>query len=200
MTGSVRPAGRPRSADAERRIRDAAVELLTERGIGGISMEAVAARAGVAKTTIYRRWPTKEEMIVAVVADLKGPPVPAPDRSVRDQLLDILRETGRQNRTGAWGPLMARLMMDGEEHPELVNAIWRQSVGPRRAHLASVLARGVVERLIRPDVDLELLVDMLVNPVIARARVRREPLTDDQIVQVVDILLAGVHPTAHRPG
>ena len=57
--------GRPRSAAAEQAIRDAAAELLSERGIGGLSMEAVAARAGVARTAVYRRWPTPEDLRVA---------------------------------------------------------------------------------------------------------------------------------------
>ena len=194
MTGAVRSAGRPRSAAAERRIRDAALALLAERGIGGFSVEAVAVRAGVAKTTIYRRWPTKEEMIVSVVTELKGPAVPPPGGSVRDELVHLLRETGRQDRASGWGPLMAWLVVDAEEHPELVASIWRRGVGPRRAYLAGVLRRGVAEGQIRPDIDLDLLIDMLVNPVVSRIRLKREPLTDEQVAQVVDIILAGVRP------
>jgi len=194
VTGAVRSTGRPRSAAAERRIRDAALALLAERGIGGFSVEAVAARAGVAKTTIYRRWPSKEEMIVSVVAELKGPAVPPPGGTVRDELVHLLRETGRQDRSSGWGPLMARLVVDAEEHPELVASIWRRGVGPRRAYLAGVLRRGVAEGLIRPDIDLDLLIDMLVNPVVSRIRLKREPLSDEQVAQVVDIILAGVRP------
>jgi len=196
MTAGARPAGRPRSPAAELRIRDAALALLTERGIGGFSVEAVAARAGVAKTTIYRRWPSKEEMIVAVVAGLKEPAGPAPGGSVRDELLHVLREIGRRDRSSGWGPLMARLVADAEEHPELVAAIWRRSVGPRRAYLGGILRRGVAEGLVRPDADLDLLVDMLVNPVVSRLRLKRDPLTDAQLTQVVDIILTGVHPGA----
>ena len=194
--GAARPGGRPRSASADRRIRDAAVELLTERGIGGVSMEAVAARAGVAKTTIYRRWPTKEDMVVAVVSELKGPAVPAPGGTVREQLLHLLLETGHQDRNSGWASLMGRLIMDSAEHPELVSEIWRQSIGPRRAYLAQVLAQGVHDGVIRAGVDLDLVVDMLVSPVVSRLRLNRERLTDPQIEQLLDIVLAGVRPGA----
>lgn len=191
MTSAVRAGGRPRSAAADRRIRDAAVALLTERGIGGVSMEAVAVRARVAKTTIYRRWPTKEDMVVAVVSELKGPALPAPGATYRDQLLHLLLEIGHQDRHSGWGPLIGRLILDAAEHPELVNAIWRQSVGPRRAYLAEVLGEGVRRGGIRPDADLDLLVDMLVSPVVNRLRLNREPLTDTQIEQLLDIVLTG---------
>jgi AcrR family transcriptional regulator len=194
VTAAAPARGRPRSAQAERAIRDAAVTLLTERGIGGFSVEAVAARAGVAKTTIYRRWPTREELLVAVVSDLKGPAIAAPGESVRGDLLHVLREASRDDRSRPWTRLMTRLIVDAEEYPELVDEIWRHSVGPRRAYLLGILRRGREEGTIRADADLELLVDMLVTPVTSRARRRRPPLTGRQLADIVDIILRGVAP------
>lgn len=194
MTSAARAPGRPRSAQAEQAIRDAAVALLVERGVGGFSMETVAARAGVAKTTVYRRWDTREELLVAAVAGLKGPTDPAPGESVRGDLLHVLRQAAQRSESGAWARLMARLMADAEQYPELVAEIWRHTIGPRRAYLLGILRRGVDEHLIRPDADLELLVDLLVSPGIARTRPGRTPLTDAQIADVVDIVLRGVAP------
>jgi AcrR family transcriptional regulator len=190
----VRAPGRPRSAEAERAIRDAAVALLTERGVGGFSVEAVAARAGVAKTTVYRRWPTREELIVAAVSALKGPTDPAPGDSVRGDLLHVLRQSVLATGSGAWTRLMARLIVDAEQYPELVAEIWRHSVGPRRAYIQGILRRGVQEGLIAPDADLDLLVDVLVSPGVARSRPGRSPLTDAQLTAVVDIVLRGAAP------
>lgn len=194
MTTEARAPGRPRSAKAELAIRDAAVALLTERGVGGFSVEAVAARAQVAKTTIYRRWPTREELIVAAVSSLKGTADPAPGESVRGDLLHVLRQAGQRTESGTWARLMARLMVDEEQYPELVADIWRQSIGPRRAYIQSILRRGVAEHLVRPDADLALLVDMLVSPGIARTRPGRAPLTEAQVTEVIDIVLRGVAP------
>ncbi len=194
MTSPARAPGRPRSAQAEQAIRDAAVVLLTERGVGGFSVEAVAARAGVAKTTIYRRWDTREELIVAAVSSLKGPTDPAPGDSVRGDLMHVLRQAGQRTESGAWARLTARLMADAEQYPELVAEIWRHAIGPRRAYLQGILRRGIAEHLIRADADLDLLVDLLVSPGIARTRPGREPLTDAQIAEVVDIVLRGAAP------
>jgi AcrR family transcriptional regulator len=192
MTAPVR--GRPRSAEAEQAIRDAAAELLSERGIGGFSVEAVAARAGVAKTTVYRRWPTREELLVAVVSGLKAPAEAAPGESVRGDLLHFLRSTAHEDRSGRWTRLMNRLLIEADEYPELVADVWRQSVRPRREYLAGILRRGVEEGLIRPGADLDLLVDMLISPVTSRIRLRRGPLTGDQLAELVDTVLRGAAP------
>jgi len=194
VTPSTRAPGRPRSAAAEKAILDATIEVLTERGVGGLSVEAVAARAGVAKTTIYRRWPTREELILAAVSGLKGPENRPPGESVRADLLHLLRQIGREQASNAWSALMMRLMTEADEHPQLVAEAWRRSVGPRRAFLQSILRRGIAEGSIRPGADLELLTDMLVAPVVARTRPGRGRLTDAQIVELLDTVLAGVRP------
>src|SRR5919108_1899012 len=87
-----RAPGRPRSERAEKAILEATLDLLAEEsGVAGVSMEAVAARAGVGKTTIYRRWPNKEALIVQALASMKAPlPEPA-GVSVREDLLAIAR-------------------------------------------------------------------------------------------------------------
>ena len=81
---AARRPGRPRSERAERAILDAALELFAESGVGGVCMEAVAARAGVGKATIYRRWPGKEDLLLDALALLKSPlPEPAASRCAR---------------------------------------------------------------------------------------------------------------------
>lgn len=191
MTGPARAPGRPRSLEAEQAIRDATVALLTERGVAGLSVEAVAVRAGVAKSTIYRRWPTREDLVVGVVSDLKSSPDPPPGESVRGDLLHLLHQVGGAE-PGGWAALMNRLMAESER--ELVAEVWRRSVGPRRAVLRGVLARGVAEGLVRPAADLELVVDLLTAPIVLRARPGRERFTGAQIVELLDTVLAGVRP------
>jgi AcrR family transcriptional regulator len=195
MTTPVgRAPGRPRSAEAEQAILEATVELFTTRGLAGLSVEAVAARAGVGKTTIYRRWPDKEELVLAAVTALKGPPPEPPGTSVRDDLTYLLRRVGRRHAGGPWPALMSRLMSEAEAHPELAAEAWRRAIGPRRAVLDRVLRRGVADGLIRPDADLELVADMLVAPVLGRVRPGRPPLTEAQVEVVVDTILAGLRP------
>ncbi|HEX6756155.1 MAG TPA: TetR/AcrR family transcriptional regulator [Mycobacteriales bacterium] len=192
----ARAPGRPRSAEAEKAILDATVEMLVARGLSGLSVEAVAARAGVAKTTIYRRWPDKKELVLAAVTAAKGPPPEPPGRSVRGDLLHLLRGVGR-DRDGSpdnWSALMSRLSIESEAYPDLVLEAWRRAVGPRRAVFARVLARGVEEGLIRPDADPDLVADMLIAPVVGKIRPARPPLTEAQVATVVDTILRGLTP------
>src|SRR5580658_2329777 len=88
--GPGRRPGRPRSERAERAILDAALELFAESGVAGVCMEAVAARAGVGKATIYRRWPGKEDLLLDALAALRMP-LPTPQgRSVRADLITLV--------------------------------------------------------------------------------------------------------------
>src|SRR5487761_336363 len=88
-TGAVRRPGRPRSERAEQAILDATLEAIAERGVDGVGCEAVAARAGVGKATLYRRWPGKEDLLIAGVAAMK-PPLPEPrGESVREDLITL---------------------------------------------------------------------------------------------------------------
>src|SRR5437879_4279834 len=87
-----RPPGRPRSERAEKAIIEATLDLLVEEaGVAGMTIEAVASRAGVGKTTIYRRWANKEALIIDALATLKGPVPPLAGVSVRDDLITLAR-------------------------------------------------------------------------------------------------------------
>src|SRR5690242_16002774 len=87
----TRRPGRPRSEQAEQAIIEATLDLFAEQGFEGVCVEAVAARAGVGKATIYRRWPNKEELLLAAFGSLKSPfPEPAGE-SVRDDLLAMVK-------------------------------------------------------------------------------------------------------------
>src|SRR5215475_3701301 len=111
---AARP-GRPRSPAADEAILDATVELLGELGFLALTIEAVAARAGVAKTTIYRRWPTKDDLLFDAVACIKGPPIDPPGESVRSDLLWMLTRMRDGLFKGRFGRLMGRLAADGIE-------------------------------------------------------------------------------------
>ena len=90
-TGTARPAGRPRSEKAERAIIEATLDLIGEgMGVSELSIEAIASRAGVGKTTIYRRWSNKEDLVVDALATLKAPMPRLSGTSVRDDLISWL--------------------------------------------------------------------------------------------------------------
>ncbi|HEY1486666.1 MAG TPA: TetR/AcrR family transcriptional regulator, partial [Micromonosporaceae bacterium] len=119
MCPDRRAPGRPRSARADEAIIEATLDLLSEgANIETLSMEAVAARAGVGKATIYRRWPNKEALIVHSLAALKGPLPEIAGESIRDDLLTLLRPMAAARDTRA-GRIVPCLIPEVQRNPEM---------------------------------------------------------------------------------
>lgn len=155
--------GRPRSAKADEAIMSAVIDLLSEGQAGSaLSMEAVAARAGVGKATIYRRWPNKEAMLVDAVRTMKGPPVQPPGESIRGDLI-ALATANRGTRMEAYGKVTACLLPDLVRDEELRKA-FSAVMEPRRDLTRAVLRRGIENGELRADLDIELSLLMLSSP------------------------------------
>ncbi|MCO8269470.1 TetR/AcrR family transcriptional regulator [Actinoplanes sp. TRM 88003] len=155
--------GRPRNAHADSAILDAVLDLLSEgQTVAAISIEAVAAKAGVGKATIYRRWANKEALIIDAVAALKGP-VPEPaGESVRDDLVTLIKanRSGRHHSyTKVTACLMPELLRD-----EQIMIGYQAVIEPRREVMRGVLRRGIESGELRADLDVELTLLMLVGP------------------------------------
>lgn len=161
-TVPVRGPGRPRDPHVEAAIVQATLELIDEIGYGRLSVEAVAARAGVGKATIYRRWPGKAELVVHAVATVTETHTPEGSTgTLREDLVAALEQMRRHGTTMA-GRLVTRLV---GESPELIACYRQQVIEPRRARLLGRLQRGVEDGELRPDLQLEVVVDTLVGPV-----------------------------------
>jgi len=186
--------GRPRDPSLDVAICRAALDLLADVGYAALTMEAVAAAAGVGKATLYRRWPAKEQLVVDALATLAEPVEVPAGASAREQLVALL-ET-QQRRSGSLaGRILPRLLSAAVENPELLARYRAQVVEPRRARLRSVLAAAVDEGLVRPDVDLDHAADLLIGPVAYRNLLRTDPpAAPDFVRRVVDDVLTGLHP------
>jgi AcrR family transcriptional regulator len=159
--------GRPRSAKADEAIIEALLDLLADgTPAEAISIEAVAAKAGVGKATIYRRWSNKEALLVDAVATLKGDPPKIVGESVRDDLIALLRPVGMPSHTRA-GKIMPCLLSELQRSPELYRCV-EKITEPRRALMRQVLQRGIDEGELRADLDLELAMVALVGPLVAQ--------------------------------
>ena len=150
--------GRPRSEAADEAILDATVDLLAEQGFLALSVEAIAARAGVAKTTIYRRWPNKDELVMDAVGCMHAPLAEPPGESVREDLLFLMNRLRDGWFKGRFGRLMGRLAADGIERPDLYRECKARFVAPRRALMHRIMERGIAEGSIRPDADPEWVI------------------------------------------
>lgn len=190
----ARPPGRPRSERAARAIIDATIDLLAEEGgVSGVSIEAVAGRAGVGKTTIYRRWPNKEALIIDALADLKEPfPEPRGD-SAREDLIAIAHtlvsdRVDKKRLECYWS-----VMGGAERYPELMSRFTREVVEPRRDIVRMVLRRGMDTGELRADLDVEVTLWMFMGALAHRARAFGVgPVPADFPGRVVDALMAGI--------
>jgi AcrR family transcriptional regulator len=187
----VRGPGRPRDPHVEAAIVEATLELLDEAGFGRLTVEAVAARAGVGKATIYRRWPGKDQLVVhalATVTETRTPQrLPGP---LRDDLVVLLDRMLRKHATTVAGRLVNRLV---GEAPELMATYREQVLEPRRARLAARLARAVDAGELRDDLMLDDVIDTLVGPVLhaAMTGTAGQPLGRAYVERVVDLVLRG---------
>ncbi|MER5638525.1 TetR/AcrR family transcriptional regulator [Kitasatospora sp. NPDC002227] len=188
--------GRPRSEAAEQAIF-AAVENLMEEGVqlSELSIERIAAAAGVGKATIYRRWSNKEALLVDVVARLEPEPASTGNCcGVRDELvsmLEFMRQRGLAKRS-RW-MLKAAL---GQMHswPELHQAYHERVIKPRRELARSIIQRGVDEGVLRADIPLDVLIEIVMGPMLLRTVLWEDAPLDDPTLpeQMVDALLRGV--------
>ena len=191
---AARRPGRPRSEQAEQAILDAAIEAVGERGIDGVSCEDVAARAGVGKATLYRRWPGKEDLLIAAFAALKQP-LPEPrGESVRDDLVALLAVIAADADDPRFAQQYALLHGAGERYPRLVTRYKEQIIEPRRELVREVLRRGVQTGELRPDIHVEVAMLMLTGAVLARGKHDPAPAAPGFVESAVDEMLRGLAP------
>ena len=183
-----------RGVHAERAILDATGELLAERGVHELTVERVAARAGVAKTTIYRRWRGKRELALAVLLDTIETADAVPDDlgDTRAELISFVGATVRVLGSTLMGRVMQGLVSDLATDPKLARAFRTRIVGVRMAELAQVIERGIERGDLRPDADLELAHELLFGPVYYRLLLSGSALDDGLAERVVDAVLPAI--------
>jgi AcrR family transcriptional regulator len=184
-----RQPGRPRNAEYDKNILDAARQILVEQGYAGFTIDGVAARSGVSRPTIYRRWPSKAALAIAVInQDLAV--ITTPDTgSLRDDLRAFQHERlARMNRP-AYRPIIAGLVSDSTRDSVLAEG-FLVAYQPRREAMAAALQRAIERGELRPGVDFELVNDLLLGPLFIRSVVRGEQLEPKLVDETVDAVLA----------
>ena len=165
--GAVTRRGRPRDSAVDQRVLDAAWDLLLARGYAGLNVDEVAERAAVAKTTLYRRWPTKDHLAMAVVTQMI-PPVPVPDTG--DLCCDLtefaVALATSLDRYGTAG-LAAELVAAAARHPDIGDLV-RDLHAQRHAMALARLRRATEWEGLRPDIDHEILIDQVSAPIYYR--------------------------------
>jgi AcrR family transcriptional regulator len=186
--------GRPRSEKARNAILEAAAELLLAQGLGAVSMDAVAERAGISKATIYRWWPTKETLALETLyhewdtnrLSLRE------TGSLRGDLLALLRPWIRRVRARPYGRVIAALITEARTDPRFAEQYRTRFVEPRREPARALFRRAIERGEIRPDTDVEVTLDLVYGPIYHRLLHAHAPLTDRFVQAVVDTALAGL--------
>lgn len=192
-----RRGGRPRSEDADRAIIAATLELLAEVGIGGLTTEGVANRAGVGKTTVYRRWPNKDALLVDAIATLKGPVPKPPGHSLREDLIAIFEDTGHGGEAGRRRLLYHMFVGELPRHPDLARRFVETVVEPRREVTRAVLRGAVARGELRDDLDLDVMVHMVTAPILQwTGRRPTKKLAPELLRTFLDLSLDGLRPRA----
>jgi len=184
--------GRPRDRGADDRILLAAFEQLVRVGYGGLSMEAVAAEAGVAKTTVYRRYPAKRDLVVAALGEeTPFPSVPA-DLPAHDALERFIRQAITMLIDSGAARILGSLLVEDQREPGLLDVFRQRILGPRREMVLAMLQRGIERGEIRPDIDPLVVTEMVAGAVFGHHVILGLPTTDDWIDSLVDHIWAAI--------
>ncbi|MFI9765777.1 TetR/AcrR family transcriptional regulator [Streptomyces sp. NPDC052415] len=194
--GPVR--GRPRSEAVERAIIEGVMRLLEEGvPLAELSIERIARTAGVGKATIYRRWRDKEELFVDVVRAAEPPDPELPGTSLRDDLVVLLESLRRRGLVSRSSAILHNVHAQMKSSPKIWAAYHTLVVAPRRRLCIEVLRRGQRDGELREDVDVELLNDLFVGPMLLRSVMRPDAdLPAALPEQIVDTLLEGLRPVS----
>jgi len=190
-TVELRRPGRPRDARADEAILEAAAEVLAKCGPGGFTVDAVAARAGVGKATIYRRWPSRADLLLAT-ANQATIEIKDPDTgSVRNDLVFVMSALAVKLRLTNVGRLLPALAAEAAVNPEMSRTL-ATFVEERRQPTRDLVVRGVERGQLPADTDVDLVMDLLGGPIFYRALVARRPVEPEVVEQMVDAVLRAV--------
>jgi AcrR family transcriptional regulator len=189
--------GRPRSESAHRAILDAFRELLIEDGFARLRLEHVAARAGVSKATIYRRWHSKEELAIELLHQLAAPDVGVAETGdTRQDLVAVALHAIERLTTSGFGPAIRALLCEIAANPAVGDRFRATVIQARRDEVRQVVKRGIARGDLRPSTDPDMATELLVAPVCFRL-VFGGPLDREFGENVVDALLTGYAAVNH---
>ena len=196
MASSTAPTPDPRVVRSRAAVLEAGVELLVEGGPNAVTVEAVAQRSGVAKTTIYRQWASRDDLVVDVIAevarDVPSPPADMPFEPALRMLMHASCEQARDDRLRRAFP--ALLLAKTQQQSGLDN-LRTQTQDEQEARIRDLLRRGVEEGQLAPNVTIEDALLQLLGPLILITSGIHD-FDDDVADRIVDLFLASHRPQA----
>jgi AcrR family transcriptional regulator len=180
MTHTTR--GRPRDETVDARIFEAVYRLIEEVGVRSVTIDAIARKAGVSKATIYRRWSSKEDVVVDAIASLVNPVVLPEAGDIREVLLALMERLQSLLSTTTAGAVFPWLIGEIASGSEVGRRYAEAAVRPPRQVLASFITQAIESGELRQDLDVQLALDMVTGPIILRRLLETgEPLGEEFI-------------------
>ena len=181
----------PRVARTRAVVLGAATDLFTERGYSGFSVEGIVDRTGVAKTTLYRHWPTRDDLLAAVIGQLGGTGQLPDTGSVRQDLLDFFARRVQAAHARQWERCMPALVEAAARHPELAAMIARLTA-QALSQVETLIRRGIERGEIRPGINPELAASAVMGPLVFRRLLLQEAPTSQRVSTVIDLVMQGI--------
>src|SRR6202051_2614339 len=198
-SGDKRPPGRPRCEESKKSILRSTLNLLKQDGgFPELSIEAIAADAGVGKTTVYRWWPTKAALVADAFSASADNELRFPNTgSVQGDMSLQMRRLIRIFRSRR-GKVVAALLAGGQSDPELIEAFRDRFLWPRRRQAYQTLQRGVDRGELPGGCDFDLILDSLYGPIYMRFLIRHDKLEESFADEICGLVLQGLKGWSHR--
>jgi AcrR family transcriptional regulator len=184
--------GRPRSPEIDRAVLAAAVKLVLAQGFGTLTMDTIAAAAGVGRMTLYRRWPNKAAIVMeAFVSRVDPNTLFVSGENYLEGIRLQMRAMAKIFR-GKDGVLMRSLLGAAQLDPELAMALRDRWTMPRRRMAIAYFRDGMKQGYLRPDADPEVIIDLLYAPMYYRLQMGTGPLSNTYVDEIFDHVMNGV--------
>ena len=185
---------RPRSEHARRKVLKAALDLMAERGIEGTSMDEIVRLSGVSKATVYKHWPNKELLYMEAIATLSGKTPDFNSGNPRADVVDFLSHLAHRRRPKAFMRIFPKVVGYAARHPKFAKAWHSNTTVPRRSQLCTMLQRAASCGDLRPDIDTDLAMDLLIGPIMHH-RLWNDRVPPDIPERVVEAFWRAFSPT-----
>jgi AcrR family transcriptional regulator len=189
MKTSAPGRGRPRDPALDERILEQVLDLLGTHGYARLTLDELAARSGVAKTTILRRWPSKAAVAAAGVERVALQSVEVPDSGTLREDIHALLQSGVDTFARGRGQFVPRLLREAGHHSEIADLL-NTVLHTRRQAYRKVLAQAIARGELSPATDQDLLIDLLIGPMWLRLLLTHDPITAEYVDSNVDAALA----------
>ena len=195
VEGHSRPRGRPRRASARDAIVEATLALLAERGFQATTIEAIALRAGVGRNTIYRRWPSKEELVADALHELTSDLDVEDAGDLHSRLLERIQDLVRIFSDPLFGRIFPGVLGELQRNPMFARVYVERVVQPRRQAIVDLLLDARERGELRPDADVEQVADLLGGPPLLRLLpLGLPPVSELYAEELLDTIWRGIAP------